>query len=263
MRTKASVRTKDGINWYYEQEGSGPHIILIPDGTGDCQEFDKSISTIASKGFTVTTFDNPGMSRSGDSPPETYQKVTAPMLAAQVIDLMDELHIDVATFWGSSSAGAVVLALASLYPARTRNGLPHEIPTGERKMFAVLAEKDDEFVSKTISSSFGKMFPTDLEVWEAMGEEFHARVWKNYARWVKGYGVTLTPSITMSDEDLAKRPLDWSVGGASATHMFIDNVITATKAGITVRVLPGAHFPYIFDPDAFSDYIVERTRAYL
>ena len=54
-RTRSTVLTKDGIKWYYEQEGSGPDIVLIPDGFGECQMFDKPMSIIAGSGFTVTT----------------------------------------------------------------------------------------------------------------------------------------------------------------------------------------------------------------
>ena len=75
MRTTSTTTTKDGITWYYEQEGSGPHLVLIPDGFGECQMFDKPMSVIAKSGFTVTTFDMPGMSRFSKAPPETYQEV--------------------------------------------------------------------------------------------------------------------------------------------------------------------------------------------
>ena len=51
------------------------HLVLIPDGFGECQMFDKPMSVIAKSGFTVTTFDMPGMSRFSKAPPETYQEV--------------------------------------------------------------------------------------------------------------------------------------------------------------------------------------------
>lgn len=263
MRLRSTIKTKDGITWYYEQEGSGPDVFLILDGIGDCFEFDKAMSLIANQGFAVTTFDNPGMSRFSNAPPDAYQNVTTPKLATQVIGLLDELHIHEATFWGSSSGGATVLALATGYPERTRNGLPHEVPTGEQKFFTALVHEDDNVIAKTMAEGFSKQFPTDIGVWEALGEDFHARLWKNYPRWVRGYGVTLTPSIPMTNDDLTKKPLDWSVGAATPTAMFIDNIVTAVEAGISVRVLPGTHFPYITDPEAFADDSVKMTRKYL
>jgi pimeloyl-ACP methyl ester carboxylesterase len=263
MRSKGTATTPDGITWYYEQEGSGPHIVLIPDGISDCHEFSASISHIASAGFTVTTFDTPGMSRSSEAPAEAYQDVTSQKLANQVIGLLDHLHIDNATFWGSSSGGATVLALASLHPSRTRSALPHEVPTGPQPFFQTLIPLDDETISQTVSDAFTKQFPADIETWNALGTDFHARLWKNYPRWVRGYGATLTPSISLAREALTKRRMDWSVGAATPTAMFVDNVIEATRCGISVRTLPGTHFPYIFDPEAFAEYVVGMTRKYL
>lgn len=118
--------------------------MLVPDGLGECQLFDKPMSLIASSGFTVTTFDMPGMSRSSDAPPETYQKVTAQKLASYVISICDELHIDIATFWGCSSGGSTVLALASGYPDRVRNTLPHEVPTYDIGNLKELSQGDEE-----------------------------------------------------------------------------------------------------------------------
>lgn len=232
MRSKATATTPDGITWYYEQEGTGPHIVLIPDGIGDYHEFNASISLIANAGFTVTTFDTPGMSRSSETPADAYQQVTAPKLAKQVIGLLDHLGIDIATFWGSSSGGATVLALTSLYPERIRNALPHEVPTGPQKFFEALMSLDDGTIAKTVADAFTQQFPTDIETWNALGEDFHKRLWRNYPRWVRGYGVTLTPSIPMGRDDLTKRPMDWSVGAATPTAMFVDNVIAATRFGI-------------------------------
>jgi hypothetical protein len=56
------VKTQDGIEWYCEQQGSGPNLILIPSGEGDCFSFSKTASLLSTT-FTVTTFDTPGFSR--------------------------------------------------------------------------------------------------------------------------------------------------------------------------------------------------------
>lgn len=263
MRTKSTLTTKNGITWYYEQEGSGPHVVLIPDGLGECQMFDKPMSMLADKGFTVTTFDMPGMSRSSEAPPETYQDVTAQKLASYVISIIDELKIDIATFWGCSSGGSTVLALASLYPDRMRNGLPHEVPTYHMAHFEPIFSADDEAVSEILAQKMPENSVGNVEAWDALGEEVHARLWKNYSRWARGYPITLPPSSPTSKEDLTKRPLNWTVGGSTPTHLFFDNIVTAAKTGVDIGVLPGMHFPYVSDPEALVDHIVEKTRMYL
>lgn len=263
MRTRSTITTKDGIHWYYEQEGSGPNVILIPDGLGECQMFDKPMTLIADKGFTVTTFDMPGMSRSSDAPPETYQDVTAQKLASYVIGLLDELHIDVATFWGCSSGGSTVLALATGYPDRMRNGLPHEVPTYDMKDLSSLVEVDDETISKTMAENVPARSVGNEAAWHALGEEAHARLWKNYARWARGYPRTIPQSAPLGTDDLLKRPLDWTVGASTPTALFLDNIITATKTGINFGVLPGMHFPYVSHPEVFAQHVVDTTRKYL
>lgn len=59
MAKASTILAKDGIEWYYEQQGSGPHLVIIPSGEGDCSSYDK-VAAILAKRFTVTTFDMPG-----------------------------------------------------------------------------------------------------------------------------------------------------------------------------------------------------------
>ncbi|RYP17222.1 hypothetical protein DL767_010056 [Monosporascus sp. MG133] len=267
MRTRSTLTDKNGITWYYEQEGSGPHVVLIPDGLGECHMMDKPMSMIAGMGFTCTTFDMPGFSRSWDAPPETYQDVTAQKLASYVISILDELHIDYATFWGCSSGGATVLALAADYPERMRNGLPHEVPTAAGPHFGQLlklAEMEDEAIVKMLGEEMPKLgFGHDFTAWHELGEEAHARMRKNYPRWARGYPHTLPLSSPTGKEDLIKRPLDWTVGGDTPTRMFFDNIVTASKAGIPIATLPGMHFPYVSHPEVLVKHIVDTTRKYL
>ncbi|KAJ5220152.1 hypothetical protein N7468_009356 [Penicillium chermesinum] len=125
MRTRSNVTTPDGINWYYEQEGSGHDIVLVPDALGECQVYDKALTLIAAtKEFRVTTFDMPGMSRSANAPPESYMQVTAQALAKYVITLLDALKIERASFFGSSAGASTILALVVDYPERVLNAMP-------------------------------------------------------------------------------------------------------------------------------------------
>lgn len=263
MRIRSTIRTANDMIYYYEQEGSGPHIVLIPDGLGDCQMFDRSIPTIAAAGFTVTTFDMPGLSRSSAAPSEIYTEVTPMKLAGLVINLLDALYIDIPTFWGSSSGGATVLALASQFPARVRNGLPHEVPTFAPPEWSVLLKLTDDELSRM----FGGTVFTDIcgnrPAWDGLGDEVHARLWKNYPWWAKGYLLFIPlASATFTRDDLVKRPLDWMIGAATPAAAFLDNVVTATKAGVEVGVIPGRHFPYVSDPEPFAKHVIEKTRKY-
>ncbi|KAI0105443.1 alpha/beta-hydrolase [Nemania sp. FL0031] len=263
MRTTGTITTHEGITWYYEQEGSGPDIVLIPDGLGECEMFSKPMSQIAAAGFRVTTFDMPGMSRSSSAPPETYEAITAQKLASYVISIVDKLGIDVATFWGCSSGGSTVLALIAGYPTRVRNALAHEVPTYHMADLTRLSKLEDDVISKALAASVSAGSCGDLKAWDALGEEAHARLWKNYPRWARGYPHTLPPSAPTNVEDLSKRPLYWTVGGSTPTSRFFDNIVTATKAGIDIGHLPGLHFPYVSHPEDFAKHVVDITRKHL
>ncbi|KAH8689428.1 zearalenone hydrolase [Talaromyces proteolyticus] len=264
MRTRSTISTPDGITWHYEQEGTGPDIILIPDGLGECQMFDKPASLIAAKGFRVTTFDIPGMSRSADAPPESYQEVTAQKLAKQVILLLDELHIGMATFWGCSSGASAVLAIIVDYPTRVRNACVHEAPTSRADSLIALGKAGDETIVDVLTVSMRDRMSGNVEAWDALGAEAHARLRRNYVRWARGYPVTLPTSTPVGNlEDLKKRPLAWTVGASTLTHVFINNIVTATKIGASVGTLPGLHFPYVSHPEVFAQYMVDTTRKYL
>jgi len=224
---------------------------------------DKPMSLIANSGFTVTTFDMPGMSRSSEAPPETYQEVTAQKLASYVISICDELAIDKATFWGCSSGGCTVLALVADYPGRVRNALAHEVPTYLMDDLKPLLEMDDETVAATMSSTLVTGSVGDEVTWKGLGEEAHARILKNLPRWARGYPGHIPQSSPTSKEDLLKAPLDWTVGASTPTARFLDNIITATKNNIPFGVLPGMHFPYVTHPEVFAEYVVEKARKYL
>ncbi|KAJ2988445.1 hypothetical protein NUW58_g3974 [Xylaria curta] len=263
MRTTGTTTTSEGITWYYEQEGSGPDIVLIPDGLGDCQMFDKAVPLIAARGFRVTTFDMPGMSRSANAPRETYEDVTAQKLASYVIRIADKLGIDTATFWGCSSGGAAVLALIAGYPERVRTGVTHEVPTYEIKELNNLCKLDDETISRNMAARGPTSLCGDLEAWVGLGGDTHARLWKNYPRWAHGYPRTLPLSSPTNTEDILKRPLCWTVGASTPTSLFFDNIVTAAKAGVDVRCIPGMHAPYVSHPEAFAKHVIDTTRGHL
>lgn len=261
-RTTKMVTTKDGIHWHVEQEGSGPDVVLVPDGLGECEMFNIPMSIIASQGFRVTTFDMPGMSRSHDAPPETYDAITGHKLAGYVDTLLEELQIPVASVWGCSSGASTVLALCAAFPERVRNAMPHELPTVNPAGLNELADKDSETISQEMAG-VTREFSGGIEKWDALGPEVHARLHDNYVRWAHGYPRTIPPSAPTKSQDLHKRPVDWTVGGGTPSALFFDNIVIAAKEGLNIGFLPGNHFPYVSHPEDFAKYVVDVCRKYV
>jgi pimeloyl-ACP methyl ester carboxylesterase len=252
MADSSIVSTQDGIRWYVERQGSGPNLILIPSGEGDCA----SLATVArhlAPSFTVTTFDMPGMSRT-TAPPAATKDVTAPLLASQIISLMDKLSIDTASFWGCSSGGSTALALAANHPERVRSIVIHEVPLALFDNLIAMTTLPDEAIAAACKEAFLHGFVEDPVAWNALGPDYHRRLEKNYVVWVHEY-VRTVPLLKLSEGDLRKRPITWTIGSLSPEELFADNIVTAAKAGIDVGRLQCMRFPQVTIPVALAEHI--------
>ncbi|KIV85055.1 hypothetical protein PV11_00791 [Exophiala sideris] len=249
MTTTTRVATRDGIEWHCERQGQGPHLMLIPSGEGDCSNFAKVASLLASD-FTITTFDMPGMSRS-TAPEEALGDVTATKIANQVIGLMDELAIDTTIVYGCSSGGLVALSLAASYPERIQSAVVHEVPLSAKlRMFT--GKTDDEIVD-TCRQLFADVMVEDREAWLALGTEYHGRLDRNYLTWVHRYVNRVERSFT--GDELTRRPIHWTVGELSPMGLYFENVVAACGAGIPIGLLPCRHFPQVTIPDTLAEHI--------
>lgn len=250
--------TDDGINWYTETLGTGPDIILIPSGEGDCTSFTHTI-TLLSKTHTVTTFDMPGMSRS-TAPPSALENLSASKLAAQILKLLDVLSIQQATFYGCSSGGLVALAMAADHPDRVRNVIVHEVPLAAPEQIKQLKTLDDATIMAISRDMFASSMVEDEGRWKALGEEYHARLDKNCVTWVRHYVNQVERAF--SKEELTRRPVTWTVGALTPTGMFFQNVVDGFRAGIEVGLLPSKHFPQVTIPEVLAGHIRAATEKF-
>jgi pimeloyl-ACP methyl ester carboxylesterase len=249
MAAISTIRTKDGVEWHCERQGQGPHLVLVPSGEGDCASFAK-VAAILADSFAVTTFDMPGMSRS-TAPEAAMADLTATKLASQVIGLLDELSIDIATFYGCSSGGLVVLTLAYVYPERVRSVIVHEVPL--TKTLGALTKLDDEAIVNTCRNVVEEIVG-DKDAWAALGPDYHARLDRNYVTWVRKYVDRVERSFTK--EELTVRPVDWTIGALSPAGLFFSNVVAACHAGIPIGLLNSRHFPQVTIPDVLAEHIL-------
>jgi pimeloyl-ACP methyl ester carboxylesterase len=252
-------KTDDGIEWFVRQKGSGPHVVLIPSGEGDCDSFIKTQDSLA-QDFTVTTFDMPGMSRS-PAPASVFDNLSGEKLAQQLASLMRELSIDRATFYGCSSGGVAAISMAVHHPELTRNIIVHEVPLERVPAADNLGKLDDQAIVGACRHLFRNMMVEDAAAWDAMGPEFHARLDGNYPRWVRSYGTMIIRTFTK--QELTQRPVQWTVGGLTEAAPFFHNVVIAVEAGLPVGLLPCRHFPQVTIPDILAGHIKEATAKHL
>ena len=258
--TTRKVKSRDGIDWYCESRGSGPDVVLIPAGEGDCESFSK-VAPVLANSFTVTTFDMPGMSRTR-APQSAMESISPSKLAAQIVGLLDELSIDKATFWGCSSGGLAALTLAAEYPDRVRNVVVHEVPLAPPdSSMPPLQKMDDEAVVATCQHMFSTAFCEDAEKWKAHGPAYHDRLKKNYVTWARTYYGLAERSF--SKEELTRRPVRWTIGALTPAGRFYQNVVDGYAAGIPVGLLPSMHVPQITVPEALAEHIKSAVEEHL
>ena len=182
-----------GIDWYCEQRGDGPAVVLAPSGEGDCASFDRVAASLAND-FTVLTFDAPGFSRSRVG---TAEDIAVSKLGDQIARLVKSLETHPATFYGCSSGGVAVLDLAVRHNALVRHAVVHEVAMpGAAALLADLATLDDAAIVERRQFLFAHMMNDDLAAWEALGEEYHARLAKNYVTWVAGISRPTAAALT-------------------------------------------------------------------
>ncbi|PMD41584.1 alpha/beta-hydrolase [Hyaloscypha variabilis F] len=255
MARISQVETGDGISWHVEQSGSGPHLMLIPSGEGDCSSHDKVVAFLSTT-FTITTFDLPGFSRS-IAPPSAMENVTPLVIAKQIIPLMDRLEIPSASIYGSSSGGLIGRALLVHYPQRVERLMIHEVPLSIPPGFEIitqLVETDVRQVIAICQNIFSNVMNENQEAWEALGPEYHKRLEKNYVTWIRKYVESL-PFTEWNKDEIMSKPVFWTVGALSTMGPWFDNVVTACEAGITIGMLPCRHFPQVSIPEKMAEYI--------
>ncbi|KAF8854775.1 alpha/beta-hydrolase [Acephala macrosclerotiorum] len=241
----SQVQTDDGLSWHVEQTGSGPHLLLIPSGEGDCHCFTKLALLLASD-FTVTTFDMPCFSRTV-GPHSAVENLSPYKIADQIISLMDKLSIQSASVYGSSSGSVIAIAMMSKYNSRVDKAIVYEVPLRVIPGLMDLAkspESENPKIVEHFKGIFANGMNEDLTAWEGLGEEYHKRLEKNYVTWVRNYAPVVNKMVWDKEELKAMRErIYWSVGRLMPMFWFFDNVVLATEVGIKTELLNSKHFP--------------------
>lgn len=110
----AQVRTRAGTITF-EERGSGPPVVLLHATLHDRHDFDAIVLALA-RGYRVVAVDWPGC---GESPvPDRPGKLSAPLLADALEDLVEQLELPPAVLIGNSVGGFAAARLAITHPER-------------------------------------------------------------------------------------------------------------------------------------------------
>ena len=140
-----------------------------------------------------------------------------------------------------------------------RNAVVHDVAmSGAAALLADLTTLDEAAIVERCQFLFAHMMNDDLAAWEALGDEYHARLAKDYVTWVRRYLAPAPPS-PHSPEDLAGKPITWTIGGLTPAVTFLDNVVLAVRSGCPISALMCKHCPQVSAPEMLAADIRESA----
>lgn len=256
----------NGVDFYCEKSGSGPTIVLVPDGCNDCGPFGKLMECLSDE-YTVISFDMRGGSRSPDPNPEA---VTPSRLADDVAGIIRKLALGpVAAAYGCSSGGQTVLALGKRYPELCSCILPHEAA-----LQADTPLPDAGFIFFDNNETFrplmedGKVQPE--EIWgvgnragaEAVTPEILKRMEKNREFWLQHYRGKVDMDRYMAEDFEKMPPVEFTVGTWTPAWLVFANIETAKRGNCPLNWLHCAHHPELTCPEELAVHIKAAAKKY-
>jgi pimeloyl-ACP methyl ester carboxylesterase len=275
--TKSSTLKVPGAKIYYEVQGSGPILLIIPGGPQDPGVF-ADVSRHLADRYTVVAYDPRGNSRSTfDGEPEELQlDVQADDAAA----LIEALGGGPAYVFGTSGGAQIGLNLAGRYPERVRAVVAHEPPSImmlDDPSEALAADRAiyDTYRREGVDAAMAKFFADNgladgAEQEEAPPEfaptaeaaETFARVSGNFEYWL-AYGM-MPLSIYRPDVDALRkgRPrIIVGIGEQSAGQIIHRmGMALAAKLGIEPVLFPGDHMGFGPHADTFAETLHRAFR---
>ncbi|WP_419961819.1 alpha/beta fold hydrolase [Psychrobacillus sp. BM2] len=264
MDKKTFNTSVNGVNFYCEMRGNGPTMVLIPDGSNDCEPYD-DLSKLLASDFTVLTFDMRGGSRSLDPNPKG---LSPKVLADDVAGIITSLNLGPASIYGCSSGGQAALALGKYHPNLVKNLMVHEAAL---QADAPLENSGFAFFENygTFGEVVNEVSPMtvwsvgNLEKWRALGDECHKRIEENGAFWSKYYLGFVDKDVYSEDDFKKMPPTSFSVGAWTPSWLVYANIVTAQRGNCPVTWLNCAHHPEIVCPEELATYIRNCSKEYV
>ena len=268
--TRSSTLKVPGARIYYEMQGSGPVLLIIPGGPQDAGVF-ADVSRHLADRYTVVAYDPRGNSRSTfDGAPEELQlDVQADDAAA----LIKALGGGAAYVFGTSGGAQIGLDLAARHPALVRTLVAHEPPSMmllADPSGALASSRDlyDTYRREGVQAAMAKFFADNglaegTEQEEAPPEfaptpeaaETFARVSGNFEYWL-AHGV-MALSLYRPDIDAlrASKPRVVVAIGKESAGQPIEGMgmALAAKLGTKPVMFPGDHMGFSPHADTFAE----------
>lgn len=254
-----------GARLYYETQGSGPLILLVPGAAGTVKG--GVFTTELAAHYTVVTYDRRGFSRSQLNGPQDYDR-RLETDADDVRRLIEHLSDEPAAIFGSSSGGIVALEVLTRYPSVVRTLVPHEppavrqLPDGQTwldfffRVYDRYRQCGIEPALETFREAFAE---SDREVMARSRDSQNSEVVTNTTYWFE-HELRQYPAVDL-DLDALKAHTDRIVLVAGRESRgfpcYEVNVELGKKLGREVIELPGGHIGFLTEPAAFASEVLQ------
>lgn len=259
-----------GASLYYEIQGSGPTLLVIPGGPQDAGVFADVSRHLASR-YTVVAYDPRGNSRSTfDGVPEVLQLAVQGDDAAALIEVLGGRP---AYVFGTSGGAQIGLNLAARYPNLVRVLVAHEPPSmmllpDPSEEIAAALSLYDSYRREGVDAAMQKFFsgngladgprqddaPPEFTMSLEAAETF-ARVSGNFEYWLAHGLMPLSiycPNVAMLRA--GKPRIMVGIGEGSAGQAIERMALAlADKLGIAPIRFPGDHMGFEVHAEAFAE----------
>ncbi len=264
-----------GATLHYEVTGSGPMLLLIPDGESDSGAFDSIVGQLAAE-YTVVAFDPRGNSRSPYDGETRGGEVESSVQDA--LALIDLLSADAPAFVFGTGTGAITgLDLISRYPERVRLLVAHEPPCVEvlpdaENSWAFFADVHDTFrregapMAHLLYLGGTGLDEDDLPAPEDLRPEYRELLDRTEANLGTFFGDKLLPFTRYQPDLKALRTLADNVvpaaGRDASRHLPAQPIaVLSEHIGWPVVSFPGGHNGYASHPGQFATLLARVLEA--
>jgi pimeloyl-ACP methyl ester carboxylesterase len=265
-----------GANLYYDIDGAGPLLVIIPGGNGAAYLAERLAQSLAAR-FTVVTYDRRGFARSLLQGPQDYDK-RLETDADDVRRLVEHTGAERAILFGPSSGAIVALSTFTRHPSIVDQLLAYEPPALRQlddaqqwidffsKIYSIYREGN---MSRALATFLERTFPEpDQRFLSQMLDLTNDEMRANWTYWFE-HELRQYTAVTLNLGALKSHTSQIVLAAGQASRGYLcyrTSTAIAKRLGLHLFELPGGHTGYATKPVEFADAMAQtlnRTDLYL
>jgi pimeloyl-ACP methyl ester carboxylesterase len=265
--TTGRAQAEGGAELYFERRGSGPALLMISGGGGDCGGY-VGVGEQLADTYEVISYDRRACSRSTGS---RDHDMAVAQQTRDAVAVLDAVGVESAMVFGNSGGAIIGLDLAARFPERVERLVAHEppvirmLPDAEEwiAFFDEVVALNDSDGPEAATAKFFESVSGLTESHTGRGAEVFERLQRNlhffYKREMKAF-VSFVPDTDAIRA--AGMPVVMSVGRESEGYYYARTVpIVAEQLGCPVMEFPGHHTGATDVPEEFAAALREALRT--